>query len=108
MLAESARDERGNLYNYERNGGLYDVQCSEMDSNNVAAEYLLAQRERFENDPAYHEYMNERQEHFQEVNAFLVTHRDQRFTMQMNQTYDAYVTWRYNRGGVSASKPVYL
>lgn len=91
MQAECARDERGNLYNYETKAGLYDVQCSEMDSNNVAATYLLEQRERFGNDPAYHDYMEERQEHFQAVNAFLATHRDQRFTMQMNQTYNAYV-----------------
>lgn len=91
MKAECARDERGNLYNYETNGRLYDVQCSEMDSNNVAANYLLEQRERFGDDSLYRDYMEKRQEHFQTVNAFLATHRDQRFTMQMNQTYNAYV-----------------
>lgn len=91
MQAESARDENGNLYNYETRDVLYDMQCNEIDSNNVAAEYLLGQRERFEDDPVYHKYMEDRQDHFQKVNAWLATYRDQRFTMQMNQTYNAYV-----------------
>ena len=60
MEAEMARDEQGNLYNYARSSPEYDMQCDELDSNNKAATFMLEQRARYEHDPEYRTYIEER------------------------------------------------
>ena len=96
IQAELARDENGNLYNYARSSPAYDIQCNELDSNNAAAEFMLAQRERYQNDSEYREYINERANHFANVNDSLIKNKEQRVAMQTDQTNIAYI-----RGDIS-------
>lgn len=96
MQAETARTEEGQLYNYARMSPQYDMQCNELDSNNKAAAYLMAQSERYGNDPAYREYIAERYTHFQDVNTALSLNENARNTMQTNQANEAFA-----RGDIS-------
>lgn len=91
MEAEMARDEQGNLYNYARTSPEYDMQCNELDSNNKAATFMLEQRERYENDPSYRSYIEERAAHFSEVNSSIDNNPDERARLQNDQAYIAYV-----------------
>ena len=54
---------------YEERGPEYSMQCSEMDSNNQAADFMLSEADRYADDPKYHEYVKERAEHFSKVNT---------------------------------------
>ena len=96
MEAEMARDEQGNLYNYARSSPEYDMQCDELDSNNKAAIFMLEQRERYEHDPDYRTYIEERAAHFSEVNATLDGNSEDRVRLQNNQAYVAFI-----RGDIS-------
>lgn len=91
MEVEMARNEQGYLYNYESDGLKNDMQCCELDSNNKAAAALLAEQERFKNDPDYKQYIADREKHFSEVNAGLENRADSRMIMQSNQVYKSYV-----------------
>lgn len=91
MEAEMARDERGSLYNYATTSPEYDMQCDELDSNNKAASFLLEQRERYENDPSYRDYIEERANHFDQVNSSIENNPEDRTRLQNNQAYVAYV-----------------
>lgn len=96
MQAEMARDEKGNLYNYADTSPLYDMQCDELDSNNKAANFLLAERDRYQGDSEYCAYIQERAEHFEMVNSSLQENVQLRDAMQHNQVYNAYA-----RGDIS-------
>lgn len=96
MVAEMARDEQGNLYNYARSSPEYDMQCDELDSNNKAATFMLEQRERYEHDPEYRTYIEERATHFSEVNSTLDNNSEDRVRLQNDQAYVAYI-----RGDIS-------
>lgn len=91
MEAEMARDERGSLYNYATTSPEYDMQCNELDSNNRAASFMLEQRERYENDPSYRAYIEERANHFNQVNSSIENDPERRTQLQNNQAYVAYV-----------------
>lgn len=91
MEAEMARDERGSLYNYATTSPEYDMQCDELDSNNKAASFMLEQRARYENDPSYRAYIEERANHFNQVNSSIENNPEDRARLQNNQAYLAYV-----------------
>ncbi len=96
MEVESMRDSNGNLYNYARTSPQYDMQTNELDSNNKAAGFVMSEKERFRDDPAFKEYINERNDHFGKVNESLTNHAKLRTSMQNNQLYSSYV-----RGDIS-------
>lgn len=96
MEAEMAREEQGNLYNYARSSPEYDIQCDELDSNNKAAIFMLEQRGRYEHDPEYRTYIEERATHFSEVNSTLDNNFEDRVRLQNDQAYVAYI-----RGDIS-------
>ena len=96
MKVEMARDERGNLYNYATTSPEYDIQCDELDSNNKAAAYLLAEKDRYGEDPEYRAYIKERAEHFEQVNSSLENDSDKRASLQLNQAEIAWI-----RGDIS-------
>ena len=85
MAAESARDQNGNLYNYYGSSPAYDRQLNEMDSNNAAARFLIGQSERYGDDPAYREYLEDRIEHFEQVNSDLDANPEAVKQQQMDQ-----------------------
>lgn len=91
MAVENARDQNGNLYNYAQQSPFYDMQCNELDSNNKAAQSMMAHSDSFKNDPAYQSYIAERNEHFTGVNNALDNHSDMRVSMQNDQAYTSYV-----------------
>ncbi len=90
IQAESARDERGVLYNYKSNGPLYSLQCNEMESNNEAATFLLSQAPRYGEDPVYREYIEKRTEYYSQVNKDMETQRDARIELQNQQALMAF------------------
>lgn len=96
MKAEMARDQNGALYNYARTSPEYDIQCDELDSNNKAAAYLLAERDRYGDDPEYRAYIQERAEHFENVNSTLENDPDTRVALQQQQAEIAWI-----RGDIS-------
>lgn len=91
MAVETARDQNGNLYNYAQQSPFYDMQCNELDSNNKAAQSMMAHSETFKNDPEYQSYLAERNDHFAEINNNLDNHADMRTSMQNDQAYTSYV-----------------
>ncbi len=58
---------------YYSSGDGYNVQNIEMDSNNVAAEFVISHSEGMQDTPEYQEYIDGRLEHFSEVNETLTT-----------------------------------
>lgn len=91
MEVETARDQNGNLYNYARTSPQYDMQCNELDSNNKAASFVVGEKDRYSNDPAYKDYIAERDSHFKDVNTALDNNQAMRTSMQNDQTYTSYV-----------------
>lgn len=85
MKVEMARDEHGKLYNYATKSPEYDIQCDELDSNNKAASYLLAEKNRYGKDPKYRDYIKERVEHYKKVSSSLKNESDKRVLLQKNQ-----------------------
>lgn len=90
MAAEGARDSSGHLYNYDTGTITNDLQNIELDSNNHAASVLISESERFKDDPAYAEYISERNTHFQIVNHNLEHSADVRDAMQKNQAWESF------------------
>lgn len=91
MGVETARDQNGNLYNYARTSPQYDMQCNELDSNNKAASFVIGEKDRYSSDPAYKDYVAERDSHFKDVNTALDNNQAMRTSMQNDQTYTSYV-----------------
>ncbi len=91
MGVETARDQNGNLYNYARTSPQYDMQCNELDSNNKAASFVMGEKDRYSSDPAYKDYIAERDSHFKDVNTALDNNQAMRTSMQNDQTYTSYV-----------------
>lgn len=91
MGVETARDQNGNLYNYTRTSPQYDMQCNELDSNNKAASFVMGEKDRYSSDPAYKDYIAERDSHFKDVNTALDNNQAMRTSMQNDQTYTSYV-----------------
>lgn len=91
MGVETARDQNGNLYNYARTSPQYDMQCNELDSNNKAASFVIGEKDRYSSDPAYKDYIAERDSHFKDVNTALDNNQAMRTSMQNDQTYTSYV-----------------
>lgn len=91
MEVETARDQNGNLYNYARTSPQYDMQCNELDSNNKAASFVIGEKDRYSSDPAYKDYVAERDSHFKDVNTALDNNQAMRTSMQNDQTYTSYV-----------------
>ena len=87
--AEFARDETGYLYNYRTTSPEYDMQCSEMDSNNKASSFLISEQSRYCEDPAYQSYINERNSHYGSLNFQLENNYQSRESMQLDQLYEA-------------------
>lgn len=85
MKVEMARDKHGKLYNYATKSPEYDIQCDELDSNNKAASYLLAEKNRYGKDPKYRDYIKERVEHYKKVSSSLKNESDKRVLLQKNQ-----------------------
>lgn len=56
---------------YYGTGDEYRTQNIELDSNNVSTNYVLNQKECYQNDPAYYEYLDMREAHYSEVNELL-------------------------------------
>ena len=56
-------------YNYMGGGDLYDLQTIEMDSNNAALDRVLELRGRFAGEEQFREYVQNRLEHFRQVNG---------------------------------------
>ena len=55
-------------YNYMDDGDFYDLQTIEMDSNNAALDRVLELRGRFADEEQFREYVQDRLEHFRQVN----------------------------------------
>lgn len=91
MGVETARDQNGNLYNYEQTSPRYDMQCNELDSNNKAAFFMIGEKDRYSSDPVYKDYVAERNSHFKDVNTVLDNHQAMRMSMQKDQTYTSYI-----------------
>lgn len=91
MGVETARDQNGNLYNYARTSPQYDMQCNELDSNNKAASFVMGEKDRYSSDPAYKDYIAERDSHFKDVNTALDNNQAMRTSMQNDHTYTSYV-----------------
>lgn len=91
MGVETARDQNANLYNYARTSPQYDMQCNELDSNNKAASFVMGEKDRYSSDPAYKDYIAERDSHFKDVNTALDNNQAMRTSMQNDQTYTPYV-----------------
>lgn len=91
MGVETARDQNANLYNYARTSPQYDMQCNELDSNNKAASFVMGEKDRYSSDPAYKDYIAERDSHFKDVNTALDNNQAMRTSMQNDQTYTSYV-----------------
>lgn len=72
--------------NYVGGGPDYDIQTSEMDSNNTASNRLLEHHERYEDDPEYQKYLERRQEHFEKVNNQCETEKEHRIERQEKMT----------------------
>lgn len=70
--------------NYVGGGKYYDMQTCEMDSNNYAADKMLSNKALFEGDEKYNEYLERRQEHFEEVNKSCHEDEDFRARQQIN------------------------
>ena len=83
-------DENGNLYNYIEDGVGYDTACCELDANNEAMRTMLSYSEEFGSDPEYLNYLEERKNHFQDVNETLKEEREQRQEIQKEQAEKAY------------------
>ncbi len=82
---ESARDDKGNMYNYRDSFPEYNMQVNELDSNNKAAEFMLSQADRYGDDPEYEKYLADRQYHFSRVNEDLDQKKELRDDMQSDQ-----------------------
>ena len=91
MGVETARDQNANLYNYARTSPQYDMQCNELDSNNKAASFVMGEKDRYSSDPAYKDYIAERDSHFKDVNTALDNNQAMRTSMQNDQTYTSSV-----------------
>lgn len=91
LQAELAKDGYGNHYNYATQSPFYDLQYNEMDSNNVAADFLISQYTRYGKDPGYANYIEERASHFSGVNADLDALHSERSSLQHNQAYTSFV-----------------
>lgn len=98
LQVEMARDEQGRLYNYAEDSPMYDMQYNELDSNNKAASFMLAQRERYQSDSKYADYIEERAEHFRYVNDSLKQNRDERIVYQNMQINNAYIRGDVSKG----------
>ena len=72
--------------NYVGGGPDYDIQTSEMDSNNTASNRLLEHHERYEDDPEYQKYLERRQAHFEKVNNQCDTEKTHRIERQEKMT----------------------
>ena len=90
MRAECARDDHGILYNYATKSPAYDMQCSELDSNNVAAAFLASHADLYGDDPEYRKYIEQRNSHFTEVNEAMQSSPTYRKGLQRDQIYQAY------------------
>ena len=113
MGVETARDQNGNLYNYARTSPQYDMQCNELDSNNKAASFVMGEKDRYSSDPAYKDYIAERDSHFKDVNTALDNNQAMRTSMQNGQTYTSYVRGditeeTYNSLSESINDPNYV
>ena len=113
MGVETARDQNGNLYNYARTSPQYDMQCNELDSNNKAASFVMGEKDRYSSDPAYKDYIAERDSHFKDVNTALDNNQAMRTSMQNDQTYTSYVRGditeeTYNSLSESINDPNYV
>lgn len=90
IKAENVVDENGNPYNYIEDGVGYDTACCELDANNEAMRTMLSYSEEFGSDPEYLNYLEERKNHFQDVNETLKEEREQRQEIQKEQAEKAY------------------
>lgn len=98
MKAECTRDKDGYLIAYASGGkklddnGVteYDVQCNEMDSNQKAAEFLMSQKERYQGDPEYSDYIKSRLEHFESVNEAIENNGKGRCALEQRQAKIGY------------------
>lgn len=91
MAVENSRDQNGNLYNYAQQSPFYDMQCNELDSNNKAAQSMMAHSDSFKSDPAFYSYIAERSSHFTAVNDALDNCSEMRTSLQNDQVYTSYV-----------------
>lgn len=90
MKTELAKNQNGAEYNYASEGNSYDMQGNEMESNNVALEYMMRQSEIFEDDIAFSEYLDERKEHFEYVNDLNETYREDKEQLEWKKMEKAY------------------
>lgn len=90
MKTELAKNQNGAEYNYASEGNSYDMQGNEMESNNVALEYMMRQSEIFEDDIAFSEYLDERKEHFEYVNDLNETYREDKEQSEWKKMEKAY------------------
>lgn len=91
LQAELAKDGFGNHYNYATQSLFYDLQYNELDSNNVAADFVISQYTRYNGDPQYADYIKERASHFSHVNSELDSLRSERASLQHDQAYTSFV-----------------
>ena len=70
--------------NYVGGGKYYDMQTCEMDSNNYAADKMLSNKDLFDGDKQYDEYLERRREHFENVNKSCHEDVDYRARQQIN------------------------
>ena len=90
IQSEMSMDADGKLYNYAH-GDNYDIQCNELDSNNKAAQFMLEQQDRFGDDPAYREYIANRDHHYNTVLDELEADPAARAKFQHDQAYTSFV-----------------
>ncbi len=76
---------------YHGDGPAYDMQSLEQDSNNQALRFMLDQKERFGEDPSYQEYIQNRAEHFENVNHFMDNHPGYQQLVEQEQVKNAYM-----------------
>ncbi|MBE5997714.1 MAG: hypothetical protein E7240_10370 [Lachnospiraceae bacterium] len=90
IQSEMSMDADGKMYNYAQ-GDNYDIQCNELDSNNKAAQFMLEQKDRFGDDPAYREYIANRDTHYNTVLNELEADPAARAEFQRDQAYTSFV-----------------
>lgn len=90
MKTELAKNQNGAEYNYASEENSYDMQGNEMESNNVALEYMMKHSEIFEDDIAFSEYLDERKEHFEYVNDLNETYREDKDKLEWEKMEKAY------------------
>lgn len=76
--------------NYDEKEPGYSMNTSEMDSNAYAANKMLEHKQRFQDDPVYQKYLDDRQKHFSKVNDDCYFNKAERTKRQIQKIENSY------------------